>query len=860
MSTWLMMKAVIVALGLAVGFGMASLTVFWLLRYVMWGRSPERPAPENDRSELLPERLRGFLVYVVGQARVVRELGGLLHFFIFWGFMILQLETIEYMIRGLIPNFNWGMFLGRELYDVVLFSQDLFGLLVLAAVGVAFVRRFIIRPDHVVVSMDALVIICLIAGLMLTKFFANGSEIALGIHHHTASWTPLALGTSWLIANGPDSFPGAMWLNIFYNTNYFLHIGIVLFFSNYIPRGKHLHLIGAMPNIFFKHYAKEHGALPFVDIPTRMALIDETNTRRDEAQRALDAANQAPAALDAALKRVEDARAKLEEARATLKKSEAESAEARAAAEAAPTDKKLATAAQKAEKKVPQDAKKVEQAADRLQKAEAAIDDARKALDSATVNAATATATLAATPEQYLGARKVQDLSWKQLLDTYACTECGRCEHYCPAYNTGKPLNPMMIIHNVKDALKEQGAAVLKHGANPSAMLDLSGGVITNEELWSCTTCGACVANCPVFIEHVDTIIDMRRYLAFKAESVPQELANTYKNLQQTSNPWGLSNSRRADWTDALDFPIPTVADLGRAPAYLFFVGCAGSFDDRQKKVTASFARILSAAGIDFAILGKDESCTGDTARRTGNEYLYWMQATKNIETLEKYGIKKIVTTCPHCFHTIARDYPQLGGHYEVIHHTQFIMDLIKLGVISFKTNDATRVTYHDSCYLGRWNNVYDSPRDILQAVPGLQLQEMSLNRRQSMCCGAGGGRMWMEEHSGKRVNLDRTDQALATSPDIVAVACPFCMTMLDDGLKARSADDRVKALDIAEIVAQNLILQPEASSIVASAFPPHQDEHSHDNHSDHDEDHNHGDHHTPHSHDDHTSDDHAHA
>lgn len=669
------LKGVFVALGIVIGFGLAGHTVYWLFRYIAMGK------PEA-RFDSIRERIGSFLVHVLGQGRVMMEFGGLLHVFIFWGFLILQLETLEYFARGFYAGFHWSIFFGDSAYHVLLFLQDIFGLLVLIAIGIAFVRRFIVKPDHVVVSADALIIVILISSLMVTKFFANGAEIALGNHAHDVAWTPLAAIVASIMGGGEGAATGSGAMEVMYHFNYFLHLGIVFFFANWIPNGKHLHLLGAMPNVFFRHFDEKHaGALPYVDM--------------DEVE-------------------------------------------------------------------------------------EAMIDEERA-------------------ETFYIGAKEVEDLTWKQLLDTYACTECGRCEAYCPAYNTGKALNPMMIIHNLKDALKAKGEGVLRRKEDPESFPTLTGEVITREELWACTTCGACVTNCPVFIEHVSTIVDMRRYLAFTSD-IPQELQNAYRNFERASNPWGVSKSKRADWAKGLD--IPLLKECTEPPEYLFFVGCAGSFDDRQKKVTMAFAEILKAAGVTFAILGKEEGCTGDTARRTGNEYLYYTQATENIETFKKYDVTKVITTCPHCFHTIGKEYPQLGGNYETLHHTQVIADLQHRGLLDFNPVVSTKVTYHDSCYLGRWGNDYESPRKALSNIPGVELQEMTLNKRQSMCCGAGGGRMWMEEHAGKRVNVERIDQALDTSPEVVAVACPFCMTMLDDGLKHRGADEQVKALDIAEIVA----------------------------------------------------------
>jgi Fe-S oxidoreductase len=361
-----------------------------------------------------------------------------------------------------------------------------------------------------------------------------------------------------------------------------------------------------------------------------------------------------------------------------------------------------------------------------------------------------------------------------------------------------------MIVHKIKEKLRDRGEKVIREGQDVEEldMERLTGGLITKEELWACTTCGACVEACPVFIEHVDSIVDMRRYLATMEADFSSEVGRTFRNLEQNMNPWGISQSFRADWAEDLD--IPLMSEMPEPPDYLFWVGCAGSFDDRQKKVTKSFAKIMKAADVSFAILGPEETCTGDPARRIGNEYLYWMLASQNVDTLNDYGVTDIVTTCPHCYHTIGKEYPQLGGEYNVVHHTELLNKLLASGELELESVGEMDVTFHDSCYIGRWDDEYENPRNVLRSVPGVNLQEMDLNREQSFCCGAGGGRMWMEEDTGKRVNIERTDQALATDPDAVAVNCPFCMTMFTDGLKSRDAED-VPLKDLAEVIADSL-------------------------------------------------------
>jgi Fe-S oxidoreductase/nitrate reductase gamma subunit len=413
---------------------------------------------------------------------------------------------------------------------------------------------------------------------------------------------------------------------------------------------------------------------------------------------------------------------------------------------------------------------------------------------------------LTETSLETFGAHVVEDFTWKQLLDLDACTMCGRCTSVCPAHATGKPLDPREIVLKSGEVMAATASHARGGKVTPPLSVDSEITIsanslferITSEEIWACTSCKACDEICPVNIEILDKILDMRRYLSLMESDFPAELGNAYRAMENQGNPWGMSQSDRGEWAKDLDV---TVLDPGAAfnHEYLYWVGCAGSFDDKNKKVTQSMAKLLKRAGIDVAILGPSEMCTGDSARRSGNEYLFQMLAMPNIEMLNGMGVRKIITQCPHCFNTLANEYPQFGGTYEVIHHSQLLEHLIDSGKLDI--SDATleeRITYHDSCYLGRHNDVYMAPRNVVASIKGVDVVEMPRNGTKGMCCGAGGARMWMEETIGTKVNDERAAEAISTGASRVATACPFCYIMLDDGVKGAGKEEHeVKVADI---------------------------------------------------------------
>jgi Fe-S oxidoreductase len=404
---------------------------------------------------------------------------------------------------------------------------------------------------------------------------------------------------------------------------------------------------------------------------------------------------------------------------------------------------------------------------------------------------------------EIFGVADFEHLSWKQILDGYSCTECGRCTASCPAATVGKSLSPRKIMVDIRRRTKDK-APLMKQGITegPEFEKTLVHDYISDLELWQCTTCMSCVQECPVMIEHVDSIVDMRRDLVLTESQFPSNLNPVFKSLETNFTPWAFSQADRANWAEGLN--IKTMAE-DPGGEILFWVGCAGSFDDRYKKVSKAFARIMQKAGVDFRILGTEEKCNGDTARRLGNEYLAQMMIMENVETLNNYKVKKIVTACPHCFHSLGREYKQFGGDYEVIHHSQFIEQLISEGRLELNsTADKNKVTYHDSCYLGRYNNVYDSPRNTLKSISSLDFVEMERIKSRGFCCGAGGGRMFLEDEEGGKINVERTSEALKTNSDTIASACPFCMTMLTDGVKHFEKNEEVAVKDIAEIVLEH--------------------------------------------------------
>jgi len=635
------------------------LVVRRLVRALMLGK------PEEGRLDHIGERIKSVLVFVGGQARVLSQPAGLGHFVIFWGFVFITLGTIEHILGMVITGFSYRAIFGSGVAGVISFCQDILAFLVLIAIVVSVFRRFVLKPvrlemDDPKVKIDATFILSLIFILILLMYGMKGAGIIMG--EVDPGYAPISAYAANIIEGritDVESFEAVFaWAH---------HI-IIFFFLIYIPFSKHIHILGAIPNVFLRKLGHP-GTL------RRMDFEDES-----------------------------------------------------------------------AEK---------------------------------------------------FGKSTVTDFTWKQLLDLYGCTECGRCQAACPAYLTEKPLSPFKVIHNLRGHFMNEMKPLLSEKDYQEKQIVPE--VVSDESMWACTTCGACMQECPPFIEHVQAIVDMRRYFVLTEASFPQEAQPVFRNMEVNYNPWAFGYADRANWAEGLEVPL---ASEKNSFDVLYWVGCAGSFDDRGKEVSRAMVELMNMAGVDFAILGTEEKCCGDSARRMGNEYLAQMLIDSNIETLKKYEFNRIVTTCPHGYNALKAEYPQFGLEIAVVHHTEFLLELIREGKLKPTRVENGRGIYHDSCYLGRYNDIIDQPRDLLNSIDGVKLGEFDRSRKRSFCCGAGGGRMWLEETIGERINENRVDEALSRGAEQIFTACPFCMTMFEDGLKARD-EEEVRVRDIAEIVLQ---------------------------------------------------------
>ena len=699
-----------------------AVTMFWRV-----GAMRSLKGVPGNRLDRVPERLMALLKFGFGQRRMVDHeefVPGLMHVFIFGAFLAVQARSIMLFVMGfssrameVLPNLHHPFWADHSLlkgvYELYLPVKDLAAGAALLGVTYFFVMRVFVKPARLTRSFEALLILGFIGGLMVTEFIFGAWQMRLqGVE--VEKLEPFTTATAMLLK--PVGDDALMVLGV---VSLWTHLLIIGTFLNFLPYGKHFHVIVGLLNVYMKRLSPIPPGDPKVSSSAKLSTPD-------------------------------------------------------------------------------------------LEKEE-------------------------------FGARTFKDLTWKNALDVNTCTECGRCQTHCPTYITGKPLTHKQVNQDLKHYLWDNERLLVtgidddgvahEAAALVASSSDRDTGILSADTVWACTSCGWCETACPVFIENVPRLIDMRRYKVQVEADFPPEMQRVFEGIERQGNPWGVGQDKRADWQG--DLTIPTYSEGGDFE-YLFFVGCAGSYDERLKKVTRSMVKILNESGVKFATLGKDEACNGETARRMGNEYLYQTMAKQNVEKWNGLKVKAVITQCPHCFNTIKNEYPEFGGNYRVISHTELISELIKDKRIKLSKVMNEKLTYHDPCYLGRHNGVYDAPREALKAIPGLEVVEMQRSGRESFCCGAGGGRMWMEEHIGTRINHNRVNEAALTlahdvDPSIpypdaadkqrpgqvgdykgpgtgtIAVACPFCHTMMKDGIADTGREDTMKVRDVAELVAESM-------------------------------------------------------
>ncbi|HEY9576055.1 MAG TPA: (Fe-S)-binding protein [Pseudobacillus sp.] len=661
--------------------------------YIKLGKKQEF---NND----VKKRMEKIWVFVFGQKKLLKDKkSGAIHVMFFYGFLLVQLGAIDFIIKGIVPGAHLPL---GPLYGGFKFFQELVTLMILIAVVWAFYRRYVEKLVRLKRGWKNGLVLIFIGLLMVSVLIGNGMDLIWheGADVHWTGFEPIASAIA-----AAFSGIGTKTAIAFFYVSWWVHLLVLLTFLVYVPQSKHAHLIFGPVNTYF-HRLDRPGTLKPIDFE------DET--------------------------------------------------------------------------------------------------------------------------QESFGVGKIQDFNQLQMIDFYACVECGRCTNMCPATGTGKMLSPMDLIVKLRDHLTNTGAAVtskqpwvpafafantqgnqlaLAGGAEVAAELynpSLIGDVITEEEIWACTTCRNCEDQCPVMNEHVDKIIDLRRYLVLTEGKMDPEAQRAMQSIERQGNPWGLNRKEKENWRELRDdVQVPTIKEMKKAGEefeYLLWVGSMGAFDNRSQKIALSFAKLLNEADVKFAILGNKEKNSGDTPRRLGNEFLFQELAAANIAEFEKNDVKKIVTIDPHAYNIFKNEYPAMGFQAEVYHHTELLAQLVKEGRLKPQHAVNETITFHDSCYLGRYNDVYDPPREILKAIPGVKLMEMARNRQDGMCCGAGGGLMWMEEDTGHRINVARTEQALAVNPSIISSGCPYCLTMLSDGTKAKEVEETVATYDVAELLEKAVI------------------------------------------------------